>query len=71
MENSSEKQIFKQIFEDLKKKGNEINTGIIIPLFLNDVTMLLSISSRTTSQYSAYDYMYSHFAGIYYIKDTH
>ena len=49
-ENLSEKQFFKQIFEDLKKKGNEINSGIIIPLFLYDVTMPLSISSRTTSQ---------------------
>ena len=63
-ENLSEKQFFKQIFEYLKKKGNEINSGIIIPLFLYDVTMPLSISSRTTSQYSAYNYMYSHFAGI-------
>ena len=37
------KTIFKQIFEDLKK-GNEINSGIIIPLiFLYDVTMPLSI----------------------------
>ena len=60
-ENLSEKQFFKYIFEDLKKKGNEINSGIIIPLFLYDVTMPLSISSRTTSQYSAYNYMYSHF----------
>ena len=66
-ENLSEKQFFKQIFEDLKKKGNEINSGIIIPLFLYDVTMPLFISSRTTSQYSAYNYMYSHFAGICYI----
>ena len=49
-ENLSEKHIFKQLFEDLKKKGNEINSGIIIPLFLYDVTMPLSISSRTTSQ---------------------
>ena len=32
-------KFFKQIFEDLKKKGNEINSGIIIPLFLYDVTM--------------------------------
>ena len=46
--NLSEKQFFKQIFEDLKKKGNEINSGIIIPLFLYDVTMPLSISPRTT-----------------------
>ena len=67
-ENLSEKQFFKQIFEDLKKKDNEINSGIIIPLFLNDVTMPLSISSRTTSQYSAYNYMYSHFTGICYIR---
>ena len=65
-ENLSEKQFFKQIFEDLKKKGNEINSGIIIPLFLYDVTMPLSISSRTTSKYSAYNYLYSHFAGICY-----
>ena len=27
------KQFFKQIIEDLKNKGNEINSGIIIPLF--------------------------------------
>ena len=67
-ENLSEKQFFKQIFEDLKKKGNEINSGIIIPLFLYDVNMPLSISSRTTFQYSAYYYMYSHFAGICYIR---
>ena len=68
-ESLSEKQFFKQIFEDLKKEGNEINSGIIIiPLFLYDVTMPLSISSRTTSQYSAYNYMYSHFAGICYIR---
>ena len=33
-ENLSEKQFFKQIFDDLKKIGNEINSGIIIPLFL-------------------------------------
>ena len=59
---------FKQIFEDLKKKGNEINSGIIIPLFLYDVTMPLFISFWTTSQYSAYNYMYSHFAGIFYIR---
>ena len=64
--NLSGKQIFKQIFEYLKKKGNEINSGVIIPLFLYVVTMPLSISSRTTSQYSAYNYMYSHFAGICY-----
>ena len=64
----SEKQFFKQIFEDLKKKGNEINSEIIIPLFLYDVTMPLSKSSRTTSQDSAYNYMYSHFAGICYIR---
>ena len=64
----SEKQFFKQLFEDLKKKGNEINSGIIIPLFLYDVTMPLSISSRTTSEYSVYNYMYSHFAGICYIR---
>ena len=62
------KKSFKQISEDLKKKGNEINSGIIIPLFLYDVTMPLSISSRATSQYSAYNYMYSHFAGLCYIK---
>ena len=67
-ENLSEKQFFKQIFEDLKKKGNEINSGIIIPLFLYDMTMPLSISSRTTSQYSAYNHMYSHFAGICFIR---
>ena len=67
-ENLSEKQFFEQIFEDLKKKGNEINSRIIIPLFLYDVTMPLSMSSRTTSQYSAYNYMYSHFAGICYIR---
>ena len=67
-ENLSEKQFFKQIIEDLKKKGNKINSGIIIPLFLYDVTMPLSISSRTTSQYSAYNYMCSHFAGICYIR---
>ena len=36
-ENLCEKQFFKQIFEDLKKKGNEVNSGIIIPLFLFDV----------------------------------
>ena len=24
--------MFKQIFEDLKKKGSEINSGVIIPL---------------------------------------
>ena len=65
-ENLSEKQFFKQIFEDLKKKGHDINSGVIIPLFLYVVTMPLSISSRNTSQYSAYDYMYSHFAGICY-----
>ena len=35
-ENLSEKQFFKQLFEDLKKKGNEINSGIIISLFLYD-----------------------------------
>ena len=64
--NLSEKQFFKQIFEDLKMKGNDINSGVIIPLFLYVVTMPLSISSRTTSEYSAYNYMYSHFAGIYY-----
>ena len=64
--NLSEKQFFKQIFEDLKKKGNDINSGVIIPLFLYVVTMPLSISSQTTSQYSAYNYMYSHFAGICY-----
>ena len=29
-----EKQIFKQIFEDLKKKGNDINSGIIIEISL-------------------------------------
>ena len=65
-EKLSEKQFFKQIFEDLKKKGNDVNSGVIIPLFLYVVTMPLSISSRTTSQYSAYIYMYSHFAGICY-----
>ena len=65
---NAEKQFFKQIFEDLKKKGNEINSGLIIPVFLYDVTMPLSISSRTTSQYSAYNYMYSYFAGICYIR---
>ena len=53
--NLSEKQFFKQIFEDLKKKGNVINSGVIIPLFLYVVTMPLSISFRTTSQYSAYN----------------
>ena len=67
-ENLSEKQFFKQIFEDLKEKSNETNSGIIIPLFLYDVTMPLPISSRTTSQYSAYNYMYSHFAGVCYIR---
>ena len=40
--NLSEKQLFKQIFEDLKKKGNDINSGVIIPLFLYVVTMPLS-----------------------------
>ena len=60
--------IFKQIFEDLKKKGNESNSGIIISLFLYDMTMPLSISSGTTSQYSPYNYMLSHFAGICYIR---
>ena len=64
--NLPEKQFFKQIFEDLKKKGNDINSGIITILFLYVVTMPLSMSSRTTSQYSAYNYMYSHFAGICY-----
>ena len=62
------KKFLKQIIEDLKNKGNEINSGIIIPLLLYDVTMPLSMSSRTTSQYSAYNYMYSHFAGICYIR---
>ena len=51
-----------------KKEGNEINSGIIIPVFLYDLTMPLSISSRTTSQYSAYNYMYSNFTGICYIR---
>ena len=43
------KKFFKQIIEDHKKKGNEITSEIIIPLFLYVVTMPLSISSRTTS----------------------
>ena len=47
-ENLSEKQFFKQIFEDIKKKGNEINSRISIPLFLFHVTMPLFISSWTT-----------------------
>ena len=69
-ENLSEKQFLKQIFEDLKKKGNEINSGIIIPLFLYVVTIchfpyhlgplpniqLTIICISTSQEYTLYGY---------------
>ena len=59
--NLSEKQFLNKYLKTSKRKAwYQLRSNYSL------VTMLLSISSRTTSQYSAYNYMYSHFAGICY-----